>query len=155
MKTIEKAVVIFTIVLGTFVIAFVLGEYTADKRHFKEIKSYINKDGMQIINIKAFGANGRDKKDDSKAIYEALYEVERFSNCESIKGSIIYFPRGIYIIKNTINVDPGKHGVIISGVKFDFSDDSIDDFIFENLYPYEAKDSIGDKTGITSGIRKR
>jgi len=154
-EKIRVVLLIAIIILSTFALAWTLAVCWSDKKHFKEVKSYINKDGIQIINIRAFGANGRDKKDDSKAIYEALHEAERFSNCESIKGSMIYFPRGIYIIKNTVGVDPGKYGIIMSGIKFDLSDDSINQTIFENIHFYEVSDSILDKPTIISGIRPK
>ena len=140
--------------LGTFVIAWELAEYQTNKKHFKEIKSYINKDGMQIINIRAFGANGRDKIDDYAAIKEAINEAERFGQCDLIKGSIIYFPKGLYIIKNPIIINPPEHGIIMSGVSMELAQDSNNFPEVRNIHIYENEIRPDtSKTTITTGIR--
>jgi len=73
------------------------GEYGWSKPLDFKIKS-INRSSTAKLNVRDFGASGNGISDDTRAIQATIAATE------NKPGTIIYFPRGTYVITNTIFV---------------------------------------------------
>ncbi|TPX21790.1 hypothetical protein DIZ76_015753 [Coccidioides immitis] len=62
---------------------------------------YLDIGQSQILNVKAFGAKGDGQTDDTAILNSILSRAANMS-------SIVYFPFGVYVVKNTIHVPVGS-----------------------------------------------
>jgi glucan 1,3-beta-glucosidase len=81
-----------------------------------------------FVNVKAEGAKGDGKTDDTKAIQSIL---EKYAGCK-----VIYFPAGTYLVHDTVHVPPGSRIVgevwsVISATGNEFSDPKKPKVMFE------------------------
>lgn len=63
----------------------------------------LKKTGVQVINVKQYGAVGDGVADDTAAIQAAI------TACQSGGGGQIYIPTGRYLISSAINIPTGVH----------------------------------------------
>ncbi|RAU96880.1 hypothetical protein DQG13_20040 [Paenibacillus sp. YN15] len=61
--------------------------------------------GELVLNVKDFGAKGDGVTDDTAAIQAAIYAL-------GYAGGVLYFPKGIYLISDTLNVGNGTASAV-------------------------------------------
>ncbi|MDD3925805.1 MAG: glycosyl hydrolase family 28-related protein [bacterium] len=95
---------------------------------------------MEIRNVKAFGAKGDGSTDDRAAIQAAIDSL----NVAGVKGGIIFFPTGRYVIGDSLIIPTSIYGVIFQGSGASESDGD------GTLLTLDSSNSLFTQSGITT-----
>lgn len=68
-----------------------------------------------VINVRDHGAKGDGTTDDTNAIKAAITAARARSNGNQWRGSIIYFPRGRYLVSSTITITAADGPIVLRG----------------------------------------